>query len=122
MSYEGWWHDYDMSVIFPIQWEENGLSWMCDHEDNCSYYDDFTQEVCIDELGCYSPEEALAIYFATEEELAEWFGTFNFREEFMYEMAMEFRHMLAENNVHFETEEEFYAAFMPVFDQKWEEF
>jgi hypothetical protein len=94
---------------------------MCDEEDNCSYYDDYTQEVCIDEIGCYSPQDALTFYFATEEELAELFGIYSFRLEFMYEMAMEFRYTFEAQNVHFETEDEFYATFMPVFDQKWEE-
>jgi len=53
MDYDGWWYNYDMSIIFPIQWEENGLTWMCDEDYTCSYYDEYTQEVCIEELGCY---------------------------------------------------------------------
>jgi len=65
----------------------------------------------------------LTFYFATEEERAELLNPYNFREELMFEVAADMRITLSETyNFSFETEDEFYATFMPIFDQKWEEF
>jgi hypothetical protein len=37
---------------------------MCDDEDVCSYFEISTGLVCIPDMDCYEPADALDIYFA----------------------------------------------------------
>jgi hypothetical protein len=63
MTEDGWYHNYDMSIIFPYPWDYEGYEWQCDENDECWRFDDETQEACNFYHSCYEPEEALKIYF-----------------------------------------------------------
>jgi hypothetical protein len=42
MTIDGWYNDYDWSVLFPHSYEEEGLEWHCDYYDYCWYFNDET--------------------------------------------------------------------------------
>jgi hypothetical protein len=78
MSEDRWYENYDWSVLFPNQWEEDGQEWYCDDWDSCWYFDENLQESCDREGNCYAPEEALEIYFNQYMKLpeSEWIDNF----------------------------------------------
>jgi hypothetical protein len=63
LTYDGWFYDADLSVVFPEQYEQDGQWWMCDYNDVCSYFIESDYQVCIPDMDCYAPEDALDIYF-----------------------------------------------------------
>jgi hypothetical protein len=63
LTYDGWFYDADLSVVFPEQYEQDGQWWMCDYDDVCSYFIESDYQVCIPDMDCYAPEDALDIYF-----------------------------------------------------------
>jgi hypothetical protein len=75
MSQENWALTYDMSCLFPVEFTDaEGNVWNCDSDDECWIYFEDSHEACDDSWNCYSPEEAIAVYFGedTEESWSEW--------------------------------------------------
>jgi hypothetical protein len=72
MNEDRWWLNYDMSVIFPHSWEDGTITWACDDQNSCWTYNEETQEACNYEGECFTPEEALRVYF--EGDMIEHFG------------------------------------------------
>jgi hypothetical protein len=77
-SYEGWFEDaYNEYLIhvFPedsYNGEGNGA---CDYDGVCWTVNDELTEVCIVDYGCFSPDEALDLYFyhgEEEHDLIDW--------------------------------------------------
>jgi hypothetical protein len=62
--YEGWFFDADLSGLFPYPMFEDNVDWMCDEEEVCYFFNANDYQVCIRGDGCYSPEDALDLYFA----------------------------------------------------------
>jgi hypothetical protein len=62
--YEGWFYDADMSGLFPYPMFEDNVDWMCDEEEVCFFFNSNEYQVCIRGDECYSPEDALDLYFA----------------------------------------------------------
>jgi hypothetical protein len=63
MSEDRWYDKYDMTFLFPIEYEEEGLEWSCDEDNYCWTFNDETQVVCNLDGDCYDPEAALEVYF-----------------------------------------------------------
>jgi hypothetical protein len=70
MEEDRWYEHYDMSVIFPSPWNHEGIEYVCDFDDNCWYFNYDLQEACDMDGNCYTPEEALRVYF--EGDLENW--------------------------------------------------
>jgi hypothetical protein len=64
MSGDYWFYDADMAGLFPYPMFEDNVDWMCDDEEVCFFFNANDYEVCIRGDECYSPEEALDLYFA----------------------------------------------------------
>jgi hypothetical protein len=63
MNEDRWYENYDFSVIFPQTWEIDGQTYICDEFDSCWTFDDEQQLACEYQGDCYTPEEALQVYF-----------------------------------------------------------
>ena len=74
MSQEDWASTFDMKCIFPVEFTDaEGSVWACDHEEFCWIYFEDTNEVCDDSWNCWTPEEAIKVYFGEgEESWSEW--------------------------------------------------
>jgi len=71
MNSDSWWLNYDFSAIFPNREEINGREFYCDATNvSCWTFDESTQEACDLDWNCYSPYEALRVYF--EGNLENW--------------------------------------------------
>jgi hypothetical protein len=64
MTDDYWFYDADMSGLFPYPMFEDNVDWMCDEEEVCFFFNANDYEVCIRGDECYSPEDALDLYFA----------------------------------------------------------
>jgi hypothetical protein len=67
MEEEKWYEYYEMSVIFPYESVEEGITWSCDEDNECWTFFDETEEACDRDFNCYTPEAALEVYFEGEE-------------------------------------------------------
>jgi len=115
MSYEGWWNDYDWSILFPYTHVEGSIEWYCDAYDKCWYFDEGLQQSCDSEGICYHPEEALEIYFS--EHGQEYDIYIELEDTMLWTMYEE---MLAQEMPIID-EEAYIGMFYPVFEQKWYE-
>jgi hypothetical protein len=74
MTYERWYEDYDWSVLFPIEFEEDGVYYSCDEEYSCWTFNEETQESCTYEGECFTVEAGLEYYFEGDwvVDLSDW--------------------------------------------------
>jgi len=114
-SYTGWFadaYDYYLSDIFPV---ENGEHGACDYEGVCWTYHMDTDEVCIEDVGCYSPVEALDLYFSQHEHEYDMYS--EIEESMLWTMYGE----MMNQEMPITDEGEYMAMFYPVYEQKWYE-
>ena len=84
---------------------------MCDDYDTCSYYDEATGLVCIDELDeCFAPMEALELYFEHEDEHELYW---QIEDQMIWQMREEMENL----DMHVGTEGQWMHMFYPVFEQ-----
>ena len=68
MSQENWFTAFDWKCLFPVEFTDSeGNVWNCDSDDECWIYFEDSHEACDDSWNCYSPEEAIAVYFGEED-------------------------------------------------------
>jgi hypothetical protein len=64
-----WFMHYDLEFLFPnIHEDENGAYWACDDSNYCLTFREDTMQSCNMEGDCYTPEDALALYFGEDVE------------------------------------------------------
>jgi hypothetical protein len=114
MSEDRWFDNYDWSVIFPHQYEENGIHYSCDDMNTCWTFYEETQESCNYEGMCFTVEGALEHYF--EGNMGE-----HLYEEIENTMIWTMQSEMLSQGMDVYDEEDFMYMFYPVFEQKWYE-